>query len=247
MQQSASGEAFTQKWEGTINYVYDDARSPPARWVKNTAVDGNLTAGTGHLLSAAEAKQWTGKTITVAQINAWYDVDNNEAERAVNTLVKVKLTQNQFDALVDFVFNIGVTAFATSTLLKKLNKGDYASVSAELMKWTKTRIKGVRVNSAGLQARRAAEGVLFNSGVTITTTYRDITPKKPAPIATEIAVPGPKDWSPTEKIAAGSTVATVAAAGFSTQGVLMYVFAGILVLTVVVIGAIAIKRYWFRS
>lgn len=247
-QMTAPGIAFTERWEGIVPYVYDDAISPTRKWVKGTDVRGNLTAGVGHLLSADEAKQWTGKPIPKTVIDAWFDADNNAAEHAVDSLVKVRLSDNQFNALVDLTFNIGAgpKGFSGSTLLRKLNAGDYASVSGELMKWTKTKINGVRVNSAGLQARRAAEGVMFNS-----TAIMLPPPAKPRtiaqPMATEAAVPGAKDWSPTEIVGAGGTVATVAAAGFSTQGVLMYVFAGILVLAVLAIGALAIKRYWFRS
>ena len=70
------------------------------------------------------------------------------------------LTQYQFDALVSFVFNVGVGAFGGSTLLRRLNQGDYNAVPAELMRW---------VNSGGtplpgLVRRRRAEGVLFSRG-----------------------------------------------------------------------------------
>ena len=59
--------------------------------------------------------------------------DADIAERAVNQRVQVVLTQYQFDALVSFVFNIGVGAFGGSTLLRRLNGGEYDAVPAELM------------------------------------------------------------------------------------------------------------------
>lgn len=78
-------------------------------------------------------------------------------EMDVMRLVKVPLTQNQFDALVSFIYNIGTTAFGKSTLLRKLNKGDYDAVPTELLKWVwagKRKLKG-------LVARRTAEGALW--------------------------------------------------------------------------------------
>ena len=57
------------------------------------------------------------------------------AEEAINKYVVVPLTQNRFDALVSFVFNVGVGAFKQSTLLKKLNQGLYDEIDEELAKW----------------------------------------------------------------------------------------------------------------
>lgn len=79
--------------------------------------------------------------------------------KAVDDLVNVPLTQTQFDALVSFVFNVGADAFRNSTLLRKLNAGDYASVPSELNRWTRA---GGRVLS-GLVTRRKAEGELFRN------------------------------------------------------------------------------------
>ncbi len=69
-------------------------------------------------------------------------------------------TAAQFDALVSFAFNVGQTSFATSTLLKLLNHGDYASVPAQLGRFI---FAGGR-RLPGLVARRAAEGRLFSVG-----------------------------------------------------------------------------------
>jgi len=78
-------------------------------------------------------------------------------EAAVNRLVKVPLNQNQFDALVSFVFNVGVGAFEKSTLLRLLNGGRYEAVPAQLMRWTKA--KGREL--PGLVKRRRDEGTLW--------------------------------------------------------------------------------------
>lgn len=244
-QTTAEDNTFTEHWEGKVKFVYDDAVSPARRWIKGTVVKGNLTAGIGHLLSPAEVAQWVGKPIPDNVIAQWYGDDNNVAEKAVNDNVKVPLSDHQYGALVDFVFNCGVGAFLKSTLLRKLNAGNYNAIPNEFNKYTKTRINGVLVTSQGLVARRAAEGVYWNTGTQLKKPANDN--KTQQPQATEIAEPAPKKWEPGEIVGAGGTVATVAAAGFSTQGILSYVFAGILVLAVIVIGVIAIRRYWFRT
>jgi lysozyme len=78
-------------------------------------------------------------------------------EQAVLRLVSVDLNQNQFDALVSFAYNCGNGALEKSTLLKKLNKGDYPGAQAEFLKWTKGGGKVLR----GLAIRRAKEAALF--------------------------------------------------------------------------------------
>ncbi|KAA0260064.1 lysozyme [Hafnia alvei] len=80
-------------------------------------------------------------------------------ENGVNSLVKVQLNQNQFDALVDFAYNLGVNALKGSILLKKLNAGDYAGAANEFTKWNKAGGKEL----AGLMRRREAEKTLFLS------------------------------------------------------------------------------------
>lgn len=64
--------------------------------------------------------------------------DAKIAADAVRGRVKVALTQNQFDALVSFVYNVGVGAFAKSTLLTRLNNGDYAGAAAQFAVWNKS-------------------------------------------------------------------------------------------------------------
>lgn len=86
--------------------------------------------------------------------------DTSFAEALVNSGIRVPLTQNQFDALVSLVFNIGSGHFCTSTLRKKLNAGDYAGAAEEFPRWNKS--KGVVLN--GLVKRRAEERALFLTG-----------------------------------------------------------------------------------
>lgn len=99
-------------------------------------------------------------TITKAAALKLLRKDAKVAEKAVRRNVRVRLNQEQFDALVSFVFNVGAGAFANSTLLAWLNQGNYASVPSQLMRW----VNGASGPLAGLVARREAEGRLFSRG-----------------------------------------------------------------------------------
>lgn len=80
-------------------------------------------------------------------------------ERVINAHVTVKLNQNQFDALVDFTYNVGPGNFLSSTLLTILNQGNYSGVPAQFMRWNKTN----GTPNAGLTRRRQVESDLWNS------------------------------------------------------------------------------------
>jgi len=81
---------------------------------------------------------------------------------AVDKVVKVPLNENQKIALVSFVYNLGPAALASSTLLKKLNKGGYKEAAEEFVKWNKARVNGgALVEVKGLTTRRKAEKELF--------------------------------------------------------------------------------------
>ena len=80
-------------------------------------------------------------------------------ESDVSRLVKVGLTQGQFDAMVSFTYNLGARSLSTSTLLRKLNAGDYAGAADEFLRWNKA---GGKVLN-GLTRRREAERALFLS------------------------------------------------------------------------------------
>lgn len=100
-----------------------------------------------------------GMCITQEQADKRLLEDINVAEKAVSSLVRVKLTQNQFDALTSFVFNIGNGNFSNSTLLKKLNAGNYKAASEEFKRWNKADGKVL----SGLTTRRKKETELFLS------------------------------------------------------------------------------------
>jgi lysozyme len=117
---------------------------------------GKPTAGWGH--TGADVQ--VGEAYTREQAEAWFTSDLAIAERVVNA-VGVPLTQNQFDALVSLVFNIGVANFATSTLRKCLRSANYAGAADQLPCWNKVRVNGVLQISNGLVARRKTERRLF--------------------------------------------------------------------------------------
>ena len=101
-----------------------------------------------------------GLKITGEEAEIILKSDLDVRETAVSKLILVKLSQHQFDALVSFVFNVGIDAFRTSTLLRKLNLGNYIGAANELPRWCKTKGKVL----PGLLRRRKSERHLFLNG-----------------------------------------------------------------------------------
>lgn len=134
---------FLKRWEGVRYDVYKD-------------VAGFLTVGVGHLVKAKDSLS-LGDVVKDDRVDDLLRSDIAIAENAVNDRVKVALTQNQFNALVSFVFNVGTGAFAQSGLLRALNAGNYAGVSNQFTKWVFAGGRKVR----GLELRRNAEKALF--------------------------------------------------------------------------------------
>lgn len=147
MRTSLAGIAEIARHEGFKPYMYNDQAGYP-------------TIGYGHKVKPGESFT----RISEAEARALLIQDVGTAEDAVNAAVTVSLNQAQFDALVSLVYNIGVGAFRTSTLLRKLNAGDYASAQQQFLAWRKVRIGGTLTDSAGLINRRTAEAALFGSG-----------------------------------------------------------------------------------
>ena len=100
-----------------------------------------------------------GQIITLGEAEKRLLEDVKHAETCVNGAVTVPLTQNEFDALVSFVFNLGCAKFRSSTLLRKLLDSDYDGAAAELKRWNRA---GGEV-LAGLTRRREAEEKLFET------------------------------------------------------------------------------------
>lgn len=113
---------------------------------------GVYTIGYGHTKGVKK-----GLKITKKEAEAFLREDIEQFENGVNKYVSVPLTQNQFDALVSFVYNVGLGAFKTSTMRKKLNTKDYAGAANEFLRWNKS--NGVVLT--GLIRRRNAEKTLF--------------------------------------------------------------------------------------
>ncbi|BAZ16955.1 putative lysozyme [Calothrix sp. NIES-4071] len=121
----------------------------------------HATIGVGHLvhhgpINGSEPEEFKCG-ITRQRAMEILRADVSGAEAVVNKLVKVPLNQNQFDALVSFVFNLGETNFAKSTLLARVNALDYDAVPSELNRWVYAKGKIL----PGLVKRRQREGQLF--------------------------------------------------------------------------------------
>lgn len=142
MKASQAGIDAIKDYEGVRLKAYDDGV-------------GVWTIGVGH---TAGVKR--GDVIDMERVDEFLRADLADAERAVNARVVAPLTQDQFDALVSFVFNVGAGAFIASTLLKKLNARDYDGAADEFLRWNKA---GGRV-LAGLTKRRISERMMFLTG-----------------------------------------------------------------------------------
>ena len=118
---------------------------------------GIATIGWGSIKYPNGNKVKLGDKITKAQAKEYKLHDLKEFESTVNTSVNVQLSQNQYDALVSLSYNIGSGAFKNSTLLKKLNSGDYKGAAEQFLVWNKVNSKRVQ----GLVNRREAERNLF--------------------------------------------------------------------------------------
>lgn len=118
--------------------------------------DDVWTIGYGHTKGVKQ-----GDVITEAEANRLFEEDVAEVEAIIARNVKVPLNQYQYDALVSFVFNIGEPQFKKSTMLRKLNMGDYAGASAEFPRWNKQKRRVVD----GLTRRRKEERQRFDTPV----------------------------------------------------------------------------------
>jgi lysozyme len=139
----AAGRAFLTKQEGEVLKSYRDS-------------GGKWTIGVGHLMSTGAA----GVTITHQQSQDLLTKDLARFEAAVAKLVRVPLTQNQFNALVSFAFNLGEGALKKSNLLSLINSGrkaEAAAVSQAFKIWRNVNGKP----DAGIEARRLREAALF--------------------------------------------------------------------------------------
>lgn len=115
------------------------------------------TIGFGSTRGMDGAPVKPGQSITIEQARALYVRDINIFSASVRRLVTVKINDNQFSALVSLAYNIGLGNFRASTLLRKLNRGDFVGCSMEFGKWRRANGKINR----GLVARRERERIMF--------------------------------------------------------------------------------------
>lgn len=122
---------------------------------------GAWTVGYGHLVQPGERFFPYGdvRAITLSEAEQLLEADMATARNAVAKYVTVPLTDGQRAALESFVFNVGVGAFAGSTLLRKLNQGDYVGAAGEFDRWVFD--NGRRIT--GLERRRAREKEVFTA------------------------------------------------------------------------------------
>lgn len=136
---SKRGLQFIRRWEELRLVAYPD---PVGVW----------TVGYGHTETV-----FAGMKITERQAESLLRTDLFRVEKAIRDLVEVPLSQGEYDALCSFIFNVGVNAFAGSTLLKKLNGLDYQAAADQLLRWVHA--KGQKLK--GLENRRRDERLLF--------------------------------------------------------------------------------------
>jgi GH24 family phage-related lysozyme (muramidase) len=150
MKTSQEGIDLIKSSESFVDHLYNDQA-------------GHCTVGYGYLVhkgpccgAPTEAPFEQGISEITAQQLLMIEVDR--CEDSVRKLVKVPIDQSEFDALVDFEYNLGIGSLRDSTLLKKLNAGDYAGAAEEFKRW----IYADHKKLSGLAVRRDKEVALFN-------------------------------------------------------------------------------------
>lgn len=166
---SQKGIGLVKRFEG-LHKVKEDGtvrayRCPAGKW----------TIGYGHCKGVK-----SGMLASVEDCERYLQDDLNDAGAVIKRHVHVPLSQEQFDALASFVFNIGGgKPFQNSTLLKKLNQGLYDEVPEQILRWNKARVDGVLTTLAGLTKRRTAEAALFAVGPRMADEGGDLMVQKP--------------------------------------------------------------------
>lgn len=125
MKISSQGLKALSAREGIRTHAYRDTR-------------GIWTIGVGHTSAAGPPNVSEGTTLTLQQVLDLFAKDVARYENTVNRAIKVDLTQNQFDALVSICYNIGVGAFAGSSMVRDINAGaSRSTIDADILKWNK--------------------------------------------------------------------------------------------------------------
>ena len=143
MKISERGKDLIRLFEGCRLTAYDDGV-------------GVWTIGYGHTAGVKP-----GDEITQEQADEWFSEEAEQFSNKVQVLVMVEINQNQFDALVSLAYNIGVGALSRSTLLRKLNEGDYQGAAEQFDVWN----RGGGKVMLGLVRRREQERKLFEEAI----------------------------------------------------------------------------------
>jgi lysozyme len=226
---SQEGIDLVKRFEG-LHKLKDDGmvhayRCPAGKW----------TCGYGATKGVRSGVKWTVKAAEQRLID-----DLEEHGKIVKKYVNVPLTQSQYDAITSFVFNLGAGNFKSSTLLKKLNMGDYDAVPEQIMRWNKARVDGQLTPLRGLTRRRAAEAAIFSKDAQLPSDEGGPTmPQKPTAEATK-------------SLAKSKTMAGVGLAGAATglnevagqlQGLVAYADSLKTIFLICAIGGIALAAY----
>ncbi|EJF90036.1 lysozyme [Bartonella melophagi] len=204
-----------KKWEGLRLNAYQDT-------------SGVWTIGYGHTGKAGKPDVIEGMTITKQKAENILLNDLHKYEAAVEKAVHVDLSDEQFGALVSFCYNVGVNAFERSTLLKRLNKGDYEAVPAELQKWIRAGGKPLK----GLVHRRAAEAGLWATSAYVSSNYQAVEEKEPtSAFKAEVLAPIIGSFSGLGGLLAGN-------------GPVQWAFAAIMLLAACIGIAFVAQRFW---
>jgi lysozyme len=192
---SESGIDIVRKFEG-LHKVTEEGdvrayRCPAGKW----------TIGYGHCKGVK-----SGMRASVGDCEKLLIEDLHDAGNTVRSAVNVPLSQFRYDALVSFVFNLGAINFRSSTLLKKLNKGLYEEIPAQIIRWNKARVDGKLTELRGLTRRRTAEAALWTMDAPLSSQEGgDLMPQKP--VQTE-----------KKPLTKSKTMAGAGAAGIGTLG-----------------------------
>lgn len=139
---SIAGVSFIQQWEGTEQTAYLDSVGVPT------------------ICTGSTRNVFIGQKATLAECEKRLVEDTTYAGKAIARCTTAKLTQQQYDALVSFAFNVGGSAYCSSTMARKINNGDCFGAAKEFPRWSYAKGKKLR----GLERRRIAEMNVFLTG-----------------------------------------------------------------------------------
>lgn len=219
MARSVNAETIehVKRWEGFRAKAYPD---PGSRDGKPVTIGYGQTRRNGKPIQL-------GETITEDEASEWLLSELRRVAAVVDQAVKVPINDNQFGALVSFTYNVGDSAFKGSTLLKKLNAGDYAAVPAQLARWNKNDGKVM----PGLTNRRASEAGLWAKGGFVASAPVEAKPGSPI-----------RELVTAENMAAGGGLLGGAAAVASGNGPVQYAIAALMVVAAVTIAVLIIRK-----